>query len=320
MLQLVNVHGGEPVSWKSFCRTHPRYSIGLDGYVAAATQYDARGPWLNLDHHADVDRLATRATCAQVLLCLRQGLLTAFWGEHGPQADVYVNDCDEDVCLSWYLLKNSTLAQRANSSRLERLVQAVDILDTTAGASLGAIDDTLLREMAWVFHPYRQARLQGNLDLATNEFARAIIDAVTDRIDAYVAGDGKRLPLDTRYKRLGGGDDWSLVHEIGGQSRLAMAADGIDAYVSVRQRVLGDWSYTIGRISPFIRFDIPAIFARLNQFEDPSRGTWGGGNLMGGSPRRKGSGLSPGEVTRIVDDVVKGNYATYHRQRTKCLV
>ena len=59
--------GAEAKEWAEFCSTHPPYSIALDGYVSGASRFDGRGPWLNLDHHADVDRLATRATCAASL-------------------------------------------------------------------------------------------------------------------------------------------------------------------------------------------------------------------------------------------------------------
>ena len=48
--------------------------------------------------------------------------------------DVYANDCDEDVCMSWFLLKNHALTQQALNPALNRLVHMVDMLDTTAGA------------------------------------------------------------------------------------------------------------------------------------------------------------------------------------------
>jgi hypothetical protein len=83
-----------------------------------------------------------------------------------------------------------------------------------------------------------------------------------------------------------------------------MIADGIRAYVSVRPIADSAWSYSIGRVSPFVAFDVLAILRELNAAEDAERGTWGGGNLVGGSPRLRGSVLPPPEVTRIVNRVV----------------
>jgi molecular chaperone GrpE len=60
-----------PFGWEEFCAAHGPYTIGLDGYVAAVSRFDPSGPRLNLDHHTEVDRLVTRATCAQVLLAIR---------------------------------------------------------------------------------------------------------------------------------------------------------------------------------------------------------------------------------------------------------
>src|SRR6476646_2492513 len=60
--------GAESLSWAEFCKTHPPYSVALDGYVRGKSRYDGQGPWLNLDHHEDIDRLSTRATCSHVWL------------------------------------------------------------------------------------------------------------------------------------------------------------------------------------------------------------------------------------------------------------
>jgi hypothetical protein len=296
--------GAEPLSWWEFCETHPPYSIALDGYVSGIARYDGRGPWLNLDHHADVERLAARATCSQVLMCIRQGLFEAFRDATGRRAAVYANDCDEDVCLSWFLLQNPEMGCQLSHTRLDHLVQAVDLLDTTAGASLHPLNENLMGEIAWVFEPYRAARMQGALDQPQSDVQNKVIEAVCDRIREHLADKGGTLPLDRRYERIRRGIGWSMVREIGPQSRAGMVADGIRAYVSVRPRMDGSWTYSIGRVSPFVPFDVPVILRELNEAEDPHRGTWGGGNLVGGSPRLHGSRLHPREVTRIINRVV----------------
>lgn len=302
---VLSVHpGAEPVSWTEFCETHPGFSIALDGYVSGISQFDCRGPWLTLDHHADVDRLSSRATCAQVLLSIQQGLFDAFQDEQGHRATVYVNDCDEDVCLSWFLLQNAPVCLLPSHRRLHRLVHAVDVLDTTAGASLYPLDRALIGELAWVFEPYRQARMQGALDISLADVQSQIIGAVSHRIRDHLMGKGGSLAPDIRYQHIGGGKGWTMVREIGAQARTGMVEAGIRAYVSVRQRVDGAWAYVIGRVSPFVPFDVLSILRELNTAEDPKRGTWGGGNLVGGSPRLHGSAMSPVEVSQIVRRVL----------------
>ena len=293
--------GSEPMAWMEFCETHPAFSIALDGYVSGPSRFDPRGPRLNLDHHAEVDRLATRATCAQVWFCIKQGLFDAFRDRDGRRASVFVNDCDEDVCLSWFLLQHPHLSSHR---RLPDLIHAVDEMDTTAGASLHPLDESLAGQLAWIFEPYRQARVQGALDHANVESQRGIVETVGRRIGDYLAGDGGSAPLDRRYRRIGGGPGWTMVRELGSHARAAMVADDIRAFVSVRPMATGAWSYTIGRVSAFIPFDVPAILQALNAVEEQWRGTWGGGDLIGGSPRLHGSALSPQLVTQIVDRVV----------------
>lgn len=296
--------GQAPVTWQRFCETHPYYSIALDGYVRGRSRYDPSGPWLTLDHHEDVDRLSSRATCSQVLLSLRQGLYEVFQCDQEPYAKVFANDCDEDVCVSWYLLQNPVAACLPSNRRLERLVHAADWLDTTAGALVHPLDETLMGELAWVFAPYREARQQGALDGFEVPVYRDVIDAVSERIQDHLADQGGSIRLDTRFERVGGDASWAMVHEIGSDARAGLVGNGIRAYVSVRPRMDGAWSYTVGRVSPFVAFDVERILARLNAAESPERGRWGGGTLVGGSPRRLGSTLPPSEVENIVNDVL----------------
>jgi hypothetical protein len=101
-----------------------------------------------------------------------------------------------------------------------------------------------------------------------------------------------------------------MVREIGPQARAGMIAAGIRACVAVRQRADGAWAYSIGRISPFVPFDVLAILRELSATEVPDGGTWGGSNLIVGSPRLQGSELPPKEVTRIVNRVLSSSVPT----------
>ncbi|HEY7153820.1 MAG TPA: hypothetical protein VH575_07655 [Gemmataceae bacterium] len=277
-----------PFGWDEFCETHPPYAIALDGYVAARSRFDLTGPRLNLDHHSGVDRLATRASCAQTLLAIRQGLFECFRDGDGPQAQVCVNDCDEDICTSWFLLRNAHVAVPGAFPRLDRLVSLVDILDTTAGAYRIPDDLSALKELAWIFAPYHSFRRSGELNRRQPEEHRDIVTEVLSRIERHLHGQGGSYLLDGRYERRGGGPGWSLIQEIGAQARLGATADGIRAYVAVRERLDGRWSYVVGRMSPFVPFDVPALLHALNEAEGTTRDRWGGSNLVGGSPRIRG--------------------------------
>jgi hypothetical protein len=294
-----------PLSWSTFCAQTPAYSIALDGYVGDGPQFDSSGPRVNFNHHENVSRLETRATCGQVLMAVRQGLFKRFRDHRGPQAHVYVNDCDEDVCTAWFLLKHGYLAEQVLNPLLNRLVSMQDLLDATAGAYPFPADLPALRELAWVFEPYRRFRHSGELDRKQAASYSAVITDVELRIQKHLTGQGNAIALDTRYTRLGGGTGWALIREEGAQARTGVFDDGIYAYVAVRERPDNRWTYTIGRMSLFIdHFRVPTLLQALNEAEGLTQNVdrWGGGDTIGGSPRVQGSKLSPKDVERIVNE------------------
>jgi hypothetical protein len=111
----------------------------------------------NFNHHEGVSRLETRATCAQVLLAVRQGFFRRFTGT----VHVYVNDCDEDVCLSVFLLRYPHLCQGVINPLLNRLVAMEDMLDSTACSYAYPPEMKSLQTLAWIFAPYHQVGLAG---------------------------------------------------------------------------------------------------------------------------------------------------------------
>ena len=290
-----------PRSWEEFCSPSRPYAIALDGYLYCEPRYDPVIPCANFDHHVAVDRLATRTAAGQTLLAIRLGLFNSFRDAQGARAQVYVNDCDEDVSLAWFLLKYGTLAEQVFAPVLNRLVFMVDVLDVTAGAYPFPADLDGLQELAWIYDPYRQFRLSGELDQRDPRAFTAIVDATEERLVRYLSGSGERRALDTRYRVIGGGRQWALVEELGAQARTGMLADGIRAYVAVRRRPDGAYTYTVGRMSGFVPFDVPALLEALNVAEGitgPDR--WGGSAFVGGSPRLAGSSMSPEMVARVI--------------------
>ncbi len=187
---------------------------------------------------------------------------------------------------------------------VNRLVYLEDALDATAGAYPFPKDSQALRELAWIFEPYRRFRISGEIEKKDPDSFLSVITDVEHRIMRHITGHGLEILLDTRFERLGGGAGWSMIRETGAQGRTGAFSEGIRAYVSVRERPDGRYTYTIGRMSPFIRFNIVSMLARLNEAEGTTdtKDRWGGGNTIGGSPRVAGSKLTPEEVQTIINE------------------
>lgn len=293
-----------PMSWENFLKNSPPFSIALDGYVSAGPRFDPKGPRLNINHHEEVDRLATRSTCAQLLMLIRQGLFSRFRNESGATAILYANDCDEDVCTSVFLARNAVLVESTMNPAINRLVAMEDCLDCTAGAYPFPPDLESLQELAWVFAPYRQFRMSGGLERRKADEFSGIVTDVCHRIIAYMLGRGQVIALDTRYETLDVRKGFTVVREVGSHARTGMFADGIRAYVSVRERADGRWQYTIGRMSPFVFIDTVELAEALNTAEGCTTDRWGGGNNIIGSPRVGGSTLTPKQVSEIITSLL----------------
>lgn len=297
-----------PLCWDKFLATKPPFSIALDGYVRGKPEYveTELGPYANFNHHEDVDALATRATCKQVLMAIRSDLFSTFRRDGEPYANVFVNDCDEDVCLAYFILKNHYLAQNSINPALNRLVDIEDSMDSTGGTYAMHPDMPILQELAWVFDPYRRMRVSGGLDRKNGSECTQVIEDVGLRIMSHIMGRGGSIPLDTRYEEITRGKNWAMVREIGANSKMGLISNGVKAFVSVRQRKDGRWNYVIGRTSKFVRFDVTRILNVLDAKEmsiAKSDDHWGGSNVIGGSPRVGGSAMNPETVSEIIRKV-----------------
>jgi len=185
-----------------------------------------------------------------------------------------------------------------------------DMLDTTGGAYPFPKDLGTLQELMWVFAPYHTFRTNGGLDKRVDHMFEGIIEDVGNRIMGYINGNPHKIELDTRFKKIGGGSNWTMVREIGPNARIGVYGDKIQAFVSVRERGEGRFTYSIGRSSQFVPFPIPKILKALNEAEKAKKGdlleeTWGGSDIISGSPRINGSILDPKEVTRIIEETLK---------------
>ena len=296
------------LSWEDFIDSKPNFSIALDGYVKGPPKFLVQGPYANFNHHEGVARIATRSTCAQVYFYVCLGLLDTFQKRGEPHANVYINDVDQDVCLSCWLLKNyDKLVKLRVDSVLFQLIMFEDILDASAGAYPINPERPLLRKQAWIYEPYTKARADGSIYRMSKNELEEILWSVCDRIDSAISGKSVEIDLDTAFETIGGGDGWQFIIEGGPYARTKLFSEGVKAYVSLLEDREGSYSYTIGKMSPFIKFPITRIYEALNKAEKLSSkdNCWGGSPIIGGSPRRTGSRLSPDEVEKVINGCIK---------------
>lgn len=304
----LHVEPGVVKDWDAFRRDSPPCSIALDGYVDGPPAFDPSGPFANFDHHSGVNRLATRSAAGQVLVAIYLGLFDTFKNSQGPAAHVYVNDCDQDVCLAYWLLTHvDKVLNLSIDMDIAQLIIIEDLLDATAGAIPVEPTRPLIRKQAWAFKPYGEARSSCELaNMGAAEMERVIEDT-SDRLTRLSNGVGGECDLSDDYEVLGGGADWQMIREHGAHARTKLLSRGVHAFVTVRQRDHGRHDYTVGRTSQFIDFPVARILARLNEVEESGseQDRWGGCDTIGGSPRQDGSGLDPSTVEQIVEQVLQ---------------
>lgn len=303
----IEIFPNKTVGWSQFVTTHPRFSVGLDGYVAGPPMYSEDTLHANFNHHENVNRLATRCTASQVAMAIKQGFLSAFAPD---EITLYVNDCDQDVCTALWLFKNwERVSGQKSEPLISRLVFNVDMLDTCAGAFPIDPSARIMQETGWIFEPYTDARLSGKVLSASSRDMETIIDAVLGRIDAYCLGQGGRKKPDDRYDVLYRSDRWALVREYGNEARTAMRRDGIQSFVSLRGEANGRFIYSVGNLTPFGGIHLACLYDALNAAEqifNTDANRWGGSDSCGGSPRDGGSSLSPSQLQDMVNGFLAG--------------
>lgn len=304
MIEL-HVRPGPALARADFLATHPAFSIALDGYVHGEPFLVVRedGPFRNFNHHEAVDRSCTIATCEQSRRAVLLGLYDLFRSGGKRRALLWVNDCDQDVCLSTWILLNP---DRAAEPLVRKLTQIEDLLDSSSGTFPLPHERDLMGEVRWVFDPYARARPR--LTGMSAADMRQVIGDVHLRIDQFVIGRAQQVPLDGNYVRLGGGD-WWLVEVDRMQARERMIAAGCRAAVELSARTGDHYVYSLWRRSEYITwFPVRELLDALNAAEGISEGEphrWGGADNVGGSPRGVGSRLTPADVERVVDRVVE---------------
>jgi hypothetical protein len=276
----------------------PSYSIALDGAVACGPFWDRERRHQNFNHHEGVVRSATMSTAMQVYFALKTGLMRLF---RGHIVHLWINDTDQDTALAvWLLLNWWRFVGVQSNPRISRLLSLNDRWDITGGAFPMALNDSVLREINWVFGLYTALRRTGGLIGATEQVLRDNIEGTLARLDRYFMGDevGREEAIGD-YEVLHESRHFKVVDEKSGlDARLRLFAQGLlSGYVSIIGRK-GDLTvYTIGRSGQWDDFDPAELYPVLNRLEGSA--VWGGSDDIGGC--RAGSRLSWHEVRDAID-------------------
>lgn len=300
------IEPGRTVQWQEFQTSASPNSIAIDGYVEGPIQRDLDRKVINLNHHEGVDRSSTLATCQQVLFELRRGLNT-FMSEDGDfQASVFMNDCDEDICTTVFLLRHPEFAARIDNPALNRLVEMEGTMDVSGGFYPWPENYPSLPEFFWVYEPYHNFRNTGGLARQNPDEYLTVIDQVGERIEQHITGQGSAIELDTSYEVVEQQGIWTMVRETGKHAKVGMLSDGVQAFTSVSELPDGRYRYSVGRLSPYVPFDVVGLYDHLNKLEGlEGDDRWGGGDTIGGSPRNAGSGIPPDRMAAIVLKFIK---------------
>ena len=170
---------------------------------------------------------------------------------------------------------------------MAKLIILEDFVDASAGAyPIRNLHDELIRHQAWVFDPYTTARGQRRLHAMAGSDLVGIIVKICDRLRRFAEGKSRVIDLDTRHEVIGGGAEWKMVIETGIYARTELYSSGAKAFVGMRKRDDGRYTYIIGKMSPYILFPLTRINSALNR-NDTTIGVgnaWGGSDIIGGSP------------------------------------
>lgn len=298
------------LSWDEFRTQMPLRSIAIDGFVDHPPEYDFGSLHFNFDHHRGIPRTAMLCTAEQVREAIHDGILDLLMPTGQEVVHVWMLDNDPDVALSKYALEFPWNVRSRVSPAVNRLFGHVGLMDKRNGLVDIPSGLPIVGQVAWMFEPYWEYRLSGAIDRKIPAEHMRVVDDVCARINDYVAGRGQTRAIDDQYETLYRGNGYEVVRELGAHARMKMARRGLRAFVSARQTPEGRWVYTLCRYAPFtFWFPVPEIATHLNQEED-SDCQFGGGDIVYGNARGRGSHRDPVQLARAIDAYLMDRHLT----------
>lgn len=287
------------------------YAIGLDGSVFGSSRIKKaeRRTIANFDHHKNVDRLRTPATCGQIWEYVTSGAFETDF-PRGENVNIFLNDCDPDVIWSTFLLQYAPFVKNASQELREQLgafVTISNVIDISGGVSRFDPQLEIVKRLRWINDPYAQLRTSGRITTADSEKFREVIETGHHRIIKTLCGKGELQALDTTYEGIIY-DGWAFVTKEGYDARGQMLQDGIPFILSRLSKPYanGNWGYSLNVLDPESSLNLHPLCNRLNQAEREVGGAmdWGGSNRHGGSPRGLGTKLTQEQLVSIITAAV----------------
>jgi hypothetical protein len=296
---------------------HAPGAIFLDGAAQGPPLLCPERALYNLDHHDGCVRAFTLATCEQAMVLIRKhvDLRRREW-------KIYANDADLDTLLAlWVLLNHLRLVHLSPETRarilpLLRLEGCIDAQGLELQDLCALPPDALeqaRRQMAALRRPELELQQAGRWDTAhlgayVSERLREI-----DRM-VYDPGDFEGLPEVEELARAEVGP--------GSVAVVCRAKTGVYEVERELRRIHGDRlalfalqkddaTYTLRRVDPSLPVRLDSVYAYLNLVDPGSDGAvssnrWGGSDEIGGSPRQRGSRMSPRQLAEACQRALVG--------------
>jgi hypothetical protein len=286
-------------------RSAPAGTIFLDGAAQGEPFIDATRDVYNLDHHEGCVRAFTLATCEQAIVLLQRGL-----DLRRRDFTIHANGVDLDTVLALWVLLNhlrlgaASAAVRTRILPLLRLEGNIDALGFGC-EELCALPEPLLgetrRALSSLVERERAAKARG--------FGRDPLAFVASQLRAIdrIAYAGEELEAPLEIEELARAELAGL-----GVAVVCRADGGVYEVERELRRLHGDRlallvlqkdaaTYSLRAASPAAAARLDRVYAWLNQADPASGGSrsknrWGGAGEIGGSPRRRGTQLSPAEI------------------------
>jgi hypothetical protein len=295
-------------------RKAPEGTIYLDGAAAGEPFMDTQRQVYNLDHHEGCVRSFTLSTCEQAMVLSIKGL-----DLRSGEWTLWANEPDLDTVLAiWVLLNHHHLSAEGSEVRrtimpVLRLEGAIDAGGLRFAELCGFPEDLTQRTMQTIDELRREELFQkstGNWSsLDFLEHTRRVLHGIDALV--YAPGELAEIPDIEEIARVPiTGDRIAVICRAG--SGIYEVERGLAQLHGNRVGLIAlqtsPGTYTLRQSDSFLPISLDQIYERLNTLDPAVRGDanrWGGSAEIGGSPRRTGTALSPGEIGGAVQWVYR---------------
>ena len=291
-------------------------SIFLDGVARCEPFMDHEKQVYNLDHHEGCVRAFTLATCEQALVLSLKGLDLREREWH-----ILANEPDLDTVLAIWILLNHRRLQSREFGHRQRLLTLVRLEGTIDALGLE------LKEFSGLPPELTQAMLR-LIDHLRREEIRLKKEALWESTDFLAYTADLLHQIDRMMLRPSDFSDFKEIKELAradiNGKRIAVAVEADQGIYEIEPRLKniygerlgwvilkkGPHTYTLRQMDIFMPVTLDQVYDRLN-FIDAAvkyrdrQNNWGGSVEIGGSPREKGTRLTPAEIVNACRDAVQ---------------